>query len=138
VDQDGFEPVVPSGASGGSQPQFAKPKGSVVDDDQNFRLIDPTVTGVICDRLAAQVHEGLRLHEKAPAKQGHLGIPLRFKPERDGSPASKLLDNRKTNIVPSTDELSTGIAEPNDQTKDGIMLHAPEPGSLLLRLSGRF
>ncbi len=89
------------------------------------------VTGVICDRLAAQVHEGLRLHEKAPAKQGDLGIPLRFKPERDCSPASELLDNRKPNIVPSPGELSAWIAEPNDQTKDGSMLHAPEPGSLL-------
>ena len=138
MDKDGFKSIVPSGASGGSQPQFAKPNGRVIHDDQNFRLIDPMVTGIICDRLAAQVHEGLRLHEKAPAKQCHLGIPLRFKPERDRSPASKLLDNQKADIVPSADELSAWIAEPNDQTKDGSMLHAREPGSLLLRLRGRF
>jgi hypothetical protein len=53
VDQDGLKPVVSPGASGGSQAQFAKPKGSVIQDDQNFRLIDPMVASVICDRLAA-------------------------------------------------------------------------------------
>src|SRR5215207_1649604 len=117
---------MPSRASGGSQPHFAKPKGRVVHDDQNFRLVDPMVAGVIRDRLAAQVHEGLRLHEQAPAKYCHLGIPLRFKPKRDRSPASELLDNQKPGIVPSADELSAWIAEPNDQTKDGSMLHARE------------
>jgi hypothetical protein len=138
VDQDRFEPIVPSGASGGPQAQFAKPNGSIIHDHQNFRLIDPMVTGVICDCLAAQVHEGLWFHEKAAAKQCHLGIPLRFKAERDRSAASKLLGNQKPDVVPGANELSTWIPEPNDETKDGSMLHAREPGSLLLRLRGRF
>ena len=120
VDQDGLETIVPSGASGGPQPQFAEANGSVIQNDQNFRVIDPMVTGIVCDGLAAEIHEGLWLHEHAAATQcatsaSHFG----FKPERDRSPAGKLLDDQKTRVVARADELPARIPETDDKTKDG-------------------
>ena len=68
--RDGLQPVVPAGGAGGAHADAAGREVHLVEDDHEIRDGDLVEAQDRGERLAAQVHERLRLHEQhgLPAK----------------------------------------------------------------------
>jgi hypothetical protein len=89
-------------------------------------MVDPMVARIIGNRFAAQIHEGLGLHQHSSPARCDLGIPLRLEAKRYRHPARKFVENHKASVVASPDELPARVAEADDETKNGRILHARE------------
>src|SRR6185312_3705146 len=101
-----------------AQAQLAKGEIKVVINDEKTVEWDVIPASSRGHRVAAQIHEGLRLDENQPpfiersladfgVEASHLGVA------RDRSP--QFVDNHKADIVPGSLIFPAGIAESGDQ-----------------------
>lgn len=84
MDENGLEPVVSAGGSGPAEPENAKREGCIIQHDHDLFSLELEKPRIASDRLAAQIHERLGLHDRPSAAAGHLGVPLRIEGKRAG------------------------------------------------------
>ena len=139
VDENGVEAIVAAGGAGFTEADRAEREGGVIEDDQDLLAGDFIIFGEIADGFAAEVHEGLWLHERAAADFGGFGIPLGLKGKICHRPARQLISDKKADVVARVPVLGPGIAEAGHEPECGGILHrtgvissprSPQPSSL--------
>jgi len=134
MDKHRLQPVVSAGAPRLPHPECSERKGNVVQNHEHLVTLKLEIPGVTADRLTAEVHVGLRLHQYAASADGHLGVPLRIETEHGCGPPRQLLGHKKADVVPGSVMLATGISQSGQQTKNRGIFHARK--GLLFLLGG--
>jgi len=111
MDENGFQSIVPAGAAGLAKPQHAEWERGIIEDDHDFSNRNFVKSRKLAHCFAAEVHEGLWLHEGASASARRVGIPLLVEGECGGSPPCQLVANHEPNIVAGILVLSARIAQ---------------------------
>ena len=111
MDENGFQSIVPASAAGLTKSQHAKWERGVIEDDHDLSSRNFVISRKLAHCFAAEVHEGLWLHEGASASARSVGIPLLVEGECGGSPPCQLVANHEPNIVAGVLVLSARISE---------------------------
>jgi hypothetical protein len=99
VDENGFQSIVPACAAGLAKSQHAEREGGVIEDDHDFSGRDFIISRKLAHRFAAEIHEGLGLHERASADARGVCIPLLVERECRGTAPGQLVAYHEPDIV---------------------------------------
>ena len=98
---DRAHPVMPPGGALTADAQATEGEGDVIIDHQDLGRFDAVEVGDLGDRLAAQIHEGLRLDDVFPMPEaGDVRDPTLRVLECFARILGQLLDDEEADVVP--------------------------------------